>query len=96
MLSDAGRRLDAVVVLTVDKDEVVQRLLRRARDEGRVDDTEEVMRHRQDVYDEQTAPLIKVYDDRGLLVAVDGMGRVEDVTSRVFEALGETTGAAAT
>jgi adenylate kinase len=96
MLSDAGRRLDAVVVLTVDKDEVVQRLLRRARDEGRVDDTEEVMRHRQDVYDEQTAPLIKVYDDRGLLVAVDGMGRVEDVTSRVLEALGETTGAAAT
>jgi adenylate kinase len=95
MLADTGRRIDAVVVLTVDQDEVVERLLRRARDEGRADDTEEVMRHRQDVYAEQTAPLIKVYEDRGLLVEVDGMGPVEDVTSRVFEALGETSGAAA-
>jgi adenylate kinase len=94
MLADAGHEIDAVVVLTVDQDEVVQRLLRRAHEEGRVDDTEEVMRHRQDVYSEQTAPLIKVYDDRGLLVAVDGMGPVEEVTSRVFEALGETSAAA--
>jgi adenylate kinase len=94
MLAEAGHGIDAVVVLTVDQDEVVQRLLRRAREEGRVDDTEEVMRHRQDVYSEQTAPLIKVYDNRGLLVEVDGMGPVEEVTSRVFEALGETSAAA--
>jgi adenylate kinase len=96
MLTDAGRQLDAVVVLTVNKDEVVQRLLRRAHDEGRADDTEDVMRHRQDVYDEQTAPLIKLYDERGLLVEVDGMGPVDDVTSRVFEALDQTSGAATT
>jgi adenylate kinase len=94
MLTDAGQQIDAVVVLTVDQDEVVQRLLHRAHQEGRVDDTEEVMRHRQDVYAEQTAPLIKVYDDRGMLVEVDGMGPVEEVTSRVFEALGETSAAA--
>ena len=94
MLADAGQQIDAVVVLTVDQDEVVQRLLHRAHQEGRVDDTEEVMRHRQDVYAEQTAPLIKVYDDRGVLVEVDGMGPVEEVTSRVFEALGETSAAA--
>jgi len=95
MLNDVGEQLDAVVVLTVDEDEVVQRLLRRAGHEGRADDTEEVMRHRQEVYAEQTTPLIKVYDERGLLVEVDGMGSVEDVTSRVFQALDETSGAAA-
>jgi adenylate kinase len=94
MLDDAGRQLDAVVVLTVDKQEVVQRLLRRARDEGRIDDTEAVIRHRQEVYGEQTAPLIEVYDERGVLVRVDGMGPVDEVTSRVFEALGETSAAA--
>jgi adenylate kinase len=95
MLDEAGQALDAVVVLTVDKDEVVQRLLKRAQNEGRSDDDEAVMRHRQDVYVEQTAPLIKVYDDRGMLVEVDGMGDVQDVTARVFEALDETNGAAA-
>jgi len=95
MLLEGGHTLDAVIVLTVDKDEVVERLLKRARDEGRSDDSEEVMRHRQDVYSEQTAPLIALYDDRGLLVEVDGMGAVQDVTARVFEALDETNGAAA-
>ncbi len=94
MLDAAGHPLDAVVVLTVDKEEVVQRLVKRAQAEGRSDDDEEVMRHRQDVYAEQTAPLIEVYADRGLLVEVDGMGAVEDVTARVFAALEETNGAA--
>ena len=95
MLDSAGHPLDAVVVLTVDKEEVVQRLVKRAQAEGRSDDDEEVMRHRQDVYAEQTAPLIEVYAERGLLVEVDGMGAVEDVTARVFAALEETNGAAA-
>ena len=95
MLDDRGTALDAVLVLTVDKEEVVERLARRARDEGRTDDTEAVIRHRQEVYAEQTAPLIEVYDDRGLLVRVDGMGAVEEVTSRVFDALDQTNGAAA-
>jgi adenylate kinase len=84
-----------VLVLTVDQDEIVQRLLKRAQAEGRSDDTEDVVRHRQEVYTEQTAPLIEVYRERGLLVEVDGMGAVADVTSRVFDALDETNGAAA-
>ncbi len=95
MLESAGHSLDAVVVLTVDKDEVVARLVKRAQDEGRSDDTEEVMRHRQEVYAEQTAPLIERYADRDLLVEVDGMGAVPDVTTRVFAALEQTNGAAA-
>ena len=94
MLHELGSDLDAVVVLTVDRDEVVQRLLKRAELEGRTDDTEEVIRRRQEVYAEQTAPLIEVYADRGLLTEVDGMGAVDEVTGRVFSAL-EAAGAAA-
>ena len=87
MIEFTGHRLDAVVVLTVDADEIVQRLLQRAQLEGRADDTEEVIRRRQEVYAEQTAPLIEVYRDRGLLIEVDGMGEVDDVTKRIFSAL---------
>ena len=95
MLAASGEALDAVVVLTVDDEELVQRLLNRAHVEGRTDDTEEVVRHRQDVYNEQTQPLIAVYDERGLLVRVDGMGSVDEVSGRVFEALDADPGSAA-
>jgi adenylate kinase len=87
MLADAGEGLDAVVVLTVDRDEVVARLLKRAEIEGRADDTEDVIRRRQEIYAEQTAPLLEVYAGRGLLVEVDGLGSVDEVSSRVFAAL---------
>jgi adenylate kinase len=89
MLAESGTSLEAVVVLTVDDEELVQRLLHRARTEGRTDDTEEVIRHRQEVYNEQTAPLIAVYGDRGILVEVDGMGSVDDVSGRILDALGK-------
>jgi adenylate kinase len=87
MIKHTGHALDAVVVLTVDKEELVQRLLQRAETEGRADDTEDVVRRRQEVYDEQTAPLIDVYRDRHLMIEVDGMGEVDDVTQRIFDAL---------
>ena len=87
MIGFTGHRLDAVVVLTVDHDELVQRLVQRAALEGRADDTEDVIRRRQEVYAEQTAPLIEVYRDRDLLIEVDGLGEVDDVTQRIFAAL---------
>lgn len=87
MLAEQGNRLNAVVELTVDPEEVVARLLRRALTEGRADDTEDVIRRRQKVYAEETAPLTTVYGQRGLLTRVDGMGGVEDVTARVVAAL---------
>jgi adenylate kinase len=87
MLAEGGLALDAVVELTVDVDEVVQRLLRRAQTEGRKDDTEDVIRRRMEVYAEQTAPLTTVYAQRGLLRRVDGLGDVEDVTQRLLAAL---------
>ena len=87
MVEFTGHRLDAVVVLTVDDEEIVQRLLQRAEVEGRADDTEAVIRRRQEVYREQTEPLIEVYRERGILLEVDGIGEVDQVTKRIFEAL---------
>ena len=79
MIKFTGHELDAVVVLTVDSEELIQRLLQRAETDGRSDDTEEVIRRRQEVYAEQTEPLIDVYRDRNLLIEVDGMGEVDEV-----------------
>ena len=87
MIRFTGHQLDAVVVLTVDQEEIVGRLLQRAQVEGRADDTEDVIRRRQEVYLEQTEPLIAVYKDRDLVIEVDGMGEVSDVTQRIFAAL---------
>jgi adenylate kinase len=87
MIKFTGHQLDAVVVLTVDQEEIVARLLQRAEVEGRADDTEDVIRRRQEVYAEQTEPLIEVYRDRGILIEVDGMGEVAEVTQRIFDAL---------
>jgi adenylate kinase len=92
MLKDLEQELDAVVVLAAQRDELVKRLLQRAHVEGRADDTEEVIRRRQEIYDEQTSPLIEVYDERGLLVEVDGMGEIDSVTHRIFTALESRTG----
>lgn len=82
-----GDALDAVVLLEVDTDAVVSRLLKRAELEGRADDTEEVIRHRQNVYAEQTAPLVELFAERGILVSVDGLGTVEEVAERIAAGL---------
>ena len=75
--------LDRVVLFEVDEDRLVQRMLSR----GRADDSEETIRSRFKVYEEQTAPLLELYRDRGLLVSVDGEGDVEEVTERILRAL---------
>ncbi|HYG91984.1 MAG TPA: adenylate kinase [Nocardioides sp.] len=87
MIAFTGHRLDAVVVLTVDKEELVQRLVQRADVEGRADDSEEVIRRRQELYAEETAPLIEVYKQRDIVHEIDGVGAVEEVTKRIFDAL---------
>lgn len=89
LLAASDQELDAVVELVTDEDAVVQRLLKRAEEQGRVDDTEEVIRHRQQVYRDQTAPVIDAYAQRGALVRVDGMGTVEEVAQRILDGLAE-------
>ncbi|MBF0686468.1 MAG: adenylate kinase [Cellulomonas sp.] len=87
ILAAAGTELDLAVELTVDPQVVVDRLTKRAQIEGRADDTEDVVRHRLDVYAEQTAPISRVYAARGLLVQVDGLGEVDEVTARLMAVL---------
>lgn len=87
ILADLGTDLDAVILLDVDREEVIARLLSRARTEGRADDTEDVIRRRQEVFAKQTAPLVDVYEQRGVLVRVDGIGEVDEVRARVLAAL---------
>jgi len=87
ILSDAGKRLDVVVQLTADSEELVRRLAHRAEVEGRADDTPDVIRRRLEVYESQTAPLIDVYAARGVVAMIDGLGEIADVTARIVEAL---------
>ena len=88
-LADHGTSLDVVVQLVADADVVVERLRKRALDQGRSDDDESVVRHRLEVYEEQTAPLIDVYGSRGLVVAIDGIGEISEVTGRIMDKLAE-------
>lgn len=87
MLKDSGLALDVVVEITADAEAVVARLLKRAGEQGRADDTEPVIRRRLEVYAESTAPLADLYAERDLLVQVDGMGEIDIVTGRIMEAL---------
>ncbi len=87
MLTELGTTLDAVLLLVVETEEVVGRLVERGKQQGRSDDTEETIRHRLEVYSEQTAPLIDVYEKRDLVRRVDGMAAIDDVTTSLREAL---------
>ncbi|MFW5472363.1 adenylate kinase [Knoellia sp. CPCC 206450] len=87
MLGKHDNGIDKVLALTVDEDAVVSRLLKRAEIENRPDDTEDVIRERQAIYRRETAPLVELYAERGLLVEVDGLGEVGEVTERIIAAL---------
>ncbi|MBP1134694.1 adenylate kinase [Arthrobacter sp. PvP023] len=80
--------LDVVLQLTADDEELVKRLLGRAEDTGRSDDSEPVIRHRLDLYHRQTEPVVAAYGRRAILARVDGIGGIEEVTARVMGAIG--------
>ena len=83
MLLDLGKQIDVVVEIQVDEDEVVARMLKRAQEQHRSDDTEPVMRRRLEVYRQQTEPVATYYVDQDLLEAVDGKGTIDEVTARI-------------
>lgn len=89
LLADEGTALDAVIQLVADEDEIVSRLLKRAHEEGRTDDTPETIRHRQSLYQRETAPLIAVYSERGLVLEIDALGEVNAVAERIRDGLAE-------
>ena len=89
LLGSHGHSLDAVLRLVADQDEIVRRLRKRALEQGRADDSEDAIRHRQEVYHRETEPLVAMYRDQGLLVEVDGLGTPDEVTERIWQAFAE-------
>lgn len=87
ILKSSDKKLDVVVQLTADSEELLRRLTGRATEQGRSDDTPDVISRRLAVYDEQTAPLIDVYAARGLVAKVNGLGEIDEVTSRIVRVL---------
>ena len=87
MVADRIAQADCENGFLLDAEAVVARLLKRAGEQGRADDTEPVIRRRLEVYAESTAPLAGLYAQRDLLVQVDGMGEIDVVTGRIMEAL---------
>ncbi|MDQ7992432.1 MAG: adenylate kinase [Propionicimonas sp.] len=90
VLAGAGHGIDAVISLVAEEAHLIDRLLKRAELEGRADDNAETIKHRMEVYNEATDPLIAIYRERGLLVEVDGLGTVDEVGQRITEALDAT------
>lgn len=87
ILMQQGHKLDAVVQLTADSEELIRRLLGRAAQQGRADDNADVIRRRLAVYEEQTAPLTDIYAARGLVLMINGLGEIAEVTERIIEGL---------
>src|SRR5690606_35672043 len=87
LLASLGQKFDAAVQLAVDNEQIIERLAGRAKAEGRADDTPESVRHRLDVYDRQTAPVIEVYRQQGQLTVVDCVGSLDEVFSRISVAV---------
>ena len=84
---EAGLTLQAVVCLEISHDELIARLEARGRHHGRADDTTDTIKHRIDVYEEQTLPLLDYYTGRGILHRIDAVGTIDDVTARVLDVL---------
>lgn len=88
MLADKGLAIDHVIEFKVDEDAMIDRILKRAAEEGRSDDNEETLRKRMAVYREQTAPIIPYYRDKGALRTIDGMAAMDAVTEELQTVLG--------
>jgi len=86
-LESRGESLDAVIELSVPRDESIARLTQRAIDQGRTDDTEEVIANRLAIYARETAPILDVYRERGIVDAIDGVGSLDEIADRIAAAL---------
>jgi len=87
LLARIGQPMDIAVQLDVDAELLVQRLAGRAQAEGRADDSPEAVRHRLKVYNEQTAPVVDFYRNQGKLAHLDGVGSLDEVFTRIIEAI---------
>lgn len=86
-LAGRGESLDAVIELSVPRDESISRLTLRAQEQGRTDDTEEVISNRLGIYERETAPILDVYRERGIVDSIDGVGSLDEIAERIVAAL---------
>ncbi|SFR94480.1 adenylate kinase [Microbacterium sp. cf046] len=86
-LTGRGEELDAVIELVVPREESIERLTQRAAEQGRADDTEQVIANRLAIYERETAPILDVYRGRGIVDEIDGVGTLDEITDRVIAAL---------
>ncbi len=87
ILEELGRPVEVAILIDVDADQIIKRIELRAEEEGRSDDTVEVLRNRMRVYQEKTAPVADYYADRGLLTRVLGSGTRDEVLERILSVL---------
>lgn len=86
-LGERGEALDAVVWLNVPREESIERISLRAAQQGREDDTPDAIAHRLDIYERETAPILAVYGERGVVDEIDGVGTLDEITERIVSAL---------
>lgn len=86
-LTGRGEALDAVILLDVPREESIARLTLRAQEQGRSDDTEDAIAHRLDIYENETAPILAVYGERGIVDTIDGIGSLDEIFERITAAL---------
>ena len=84
IISSFDQRLDRAINLYANEDTLVERLVKRGEDSGRSDDTSNIIRNRQKIYWQQTAPLLDFYEERGLLDNVNGLGEIKKITERIL------------
>ena len=80
-------KINSVISLTANEEELILRLINRGKDSGRSDESPKIIRHRQKVYWRQTAPLLKYYNEKKVLKKVDGLGNITDITKRILETI---------
>lgn len=86
-LGGRNEGIDAVIELSVPRAESIARLSVRAHEQGRADDTDEAISHRLDIYERETAPILDVYRERGIVDQIDGVGTLDEITERILTAL---------
>ena len=87
LLIKLDHTIDIAINLKADEKELIKRLIKRSKDSGRSDDTIEIISKRQKVYWEQTAPIIQYYKRAGILIEVNGIGTIAEITESIIEAI---------
>ena len=87
ILNDANQKLDAVIGSRAHEDELIRRLIDRGKYLNRSDDLPKIIRKRQNIYWERTAPLLDYYGSKGLLKTIDGLGDIDEITERIINEL---------